>query len=190
MSYLFLDTTNGLTIGLLDRELSWIEYIYSDHKKPSELIHKLIQELCLKWNIDYSKSTLISIAGPGSYTGMRLSEGVAQISKICGMKVYSFFHFEVPALMGIDHGCFYANAFKGQLFKYSWAKATNSIALIDSKKPSEDFFYSAEVFNGENFQLTSELIKNNPQKIFERVISRGEFFPAYYFRSLDEEFKV
>lgn len=190
MNFLFLDTTNGLTIGLLDRELSWVEYIYSDHKRPSELIHKSLQELCIKWNIEYSKSSLISVAGPGSYTGMRLSEGVAQISKICGMKVYSFFHFEVPRFMGVEQGVFYANAFKGQLFKYSWNHETNSITLIDSKIPPDDFFYSAEVFNVDKFQLTSELIKNNSQKIFKNVIGRGKFFPAYYFRSLDEEFKI
>lgn len=192
MKYLYLDTTNGLTIGLLNEKFEWIVFESSDEKKPSEVIHKKIDEISKQFNVDMTQSTLITIAGPGSYTGMRLSEGLANILKICGTKVVSLLHFEIPLLTGVQSGVWITNAFKNQFFVYEWNGNENRNFLIDAN----DMNFSKEIFSNmqlplfKNIQFTTELIKENPQPIFNFAVNRGQFLGAYYFRTLDEEFKT
>lgn len=191
MHFLFLDTTNGLTIGLLNPELNWLSYEKREEKKPSEVIHTLIDEQIKKYNLNFNQLTLITIAGPGSYTGMRLSEGIAHMLKVCGVKVISFFHFEVPFLSGQLNGKWISPAFKGEFFIYSWDKEVASKELMkESEVKFPESFFSNQVFKKE-YQIidTSEVIHNNQKIVFENVIKRDKFFPSYYFRSLEEEFK-
>ncbi len=191
MHYLYLDTTNGLTIGLLNRDLHWLAFETRDEKKPSEVVHTLINEQLVKNNLKINDITLITIAGPGSYTGMRLSEGIAQMFKVSGIKILSFFHFEVPAIVGIASGKWISPAFKGELFIYGWDGEIVNKELVregDIQLPKE--FYSNQKFKNEYLIInTTNLIQQNPKKVFEYVLGRNEFFPAYYFRSLEEEFK-
>lgn len=191
MHYLFLDTTNGLTIGLLNRDLNWLAFEKRDEKKPSEVVHTLINEQLIKNNLKINDITLITIAGPGSYTGMRLSEGIAQMFKVCGIKILSLFHFEVPAIVGISSGKWISPAFKGELFIYSWNNGTTNKELVREVGLAlpNDFYSNQDFKNNSNVINTTNLIQQNPKKVFEYVLSRNEFFPAYYFRSLEEEFK-
>jgi tRNA threonylcarbamoyladenosine biosynthesis protein TsaB len=190
MNIFFLDTSNGLTVGLYKNN-SWISYEQFEEKKPSEVLHRKIFEIAHKHNVLIENSTFISIAGPGSYTGMRLSEGMAQILKICGTKIFSFYHFEVPRMTGIEQGSFCTNAFKNQFFFYDWNVDEGSSYLLNA----DDVNFSKNVYSNMNLSLfssviqTSQLIKDHPEKIFNYVINRGTFLNSYYFRSLDEEFK-
>lgn len=191
MHYLFLDTTNGLTLGLMDQDFHWLSFEKREEKKPSEVVHTLINEQLIKFNLKILDITLITIAGPGSYTGMRLSEGIAQMFKVCGIKILSFFHFEVPAFVGVSEGKWIAPAFKGEYFIYSWGNGKVSKELVREKElqiPNQ--FYSNQYFVADRQIInTTDLIHQNPGKIFKIVLDRNEFHPAYYFRSLEEEFK-
>jgi len=191
MHYLFLDTTNGLTIGLLNQDLHWLSFEKRAEKKPSEVVHTLINEQLLKFNLKITEITLITIAGPGSYTGMRLSEGIAQMFKVCGIKILSFFHFEVPFFVGVDTGKWIAPAFKGEYFIYSWQNRKTEKKLVrETELQIPNQFYSNQDFiNDQQIINTTDLIQQNPTKVFAAVLERNEFHPAYYFRSLEEEFK-
>ena len=49
MHYLFLDSTLGLTVGLLDSSFAWVELKNLESKKPSEIIHAEIFNLLKKF---------------------------------------------------------------------------------------------------------------------------------------------
>jgi tRNA threonylcarbamoyladenosine biosynthesis protein TsaB len=189
MNYLFLDTTNGLTIGLLSDKIEWLFYEKLSEKKPSEVIHSKINKILESHKISFKEITLITLAGPGSYTGMRLSEGIAHILKLCDVPVISFFHFEVPSMLGVKSGKWVTNAFKGQFFIYEWNGEVSNKKLVDSLDLNAEIYSNSFFDSNLKIILTDDLIKDNAKEIFQKVISRNEFLPAYYFRTLDEEFK-
>jgi tRNA threonylcarbamoyladenosine biosynthesis protein TsaB len=178
MHSLFLDTTQGLTVGLLDRDFSWVFYEYSDEKKPSEIIHDKLYFILNKFNLSIENVQFISIAGPGSYTGMRLSEGVSTILEWGGLKIFSLYHFEVPYLTGIESGRWVTNAFKNQVFLYEWNGEESKTTLL------------AECLDTEVYSLekTRELILLHSRRIFPLVVQQDKFKETYYFRTLEEEF--
>jgi tRNA threonylcarbamoyladenosine biosynthesis protein TsaB len=191
MSYLLLDTTNGLTVGLLSKKLEWINYHFSEEKKPSEVIHFKINELLESNNVNLKDVTLITVAGPGSYTGMRLSEGISNIFMICGIKTLSFFHFEVPAFLGVNEGRFVTNAFKGQYFSYYWQNSKVERNLINSTEIdfSKKVYTNIDDNKFTDSISTSKLILENNEILFKKIIERGTCEKSFYFRALDEEFK-
>lgn len=191
MHFLYIDSTNGLTIGLLDKDYNWLHLENLEEKKPSEVVHKKIHNLCEKFQVDIKQSSLIIAAGPGSYTGMRLGEGIAHILKIAGIKIYSFYHFEVPKLIGIESGRFVTNAFKGQYFIYDWSKDSQSNFLMNAEdlNLSQEVFIILEDLNFKNGKSTKKLIAENSKVLFESVVKRDLYLNSYYFRAIDEEFK-
>jgi tRNA threonylcarbamoyladenosine biosynthesis protein TsaB len=191
---LFIDSTSGLEIGLLDSSFNWIEYHSYNEKKPSEVIHSEVYSLVKKYNLELSSMRLFVTSGPGSYTGMRLSEGLAQIFEMSGLSVFSFFHFEVPFLCGIKNGFWATNAFKGQVFIYSWNGEENEKTLVDKKDfviDSAKLGYTLDktdvLFEG--LSATKELIHNESHKLFSKVLELQLRVPPFYFRTLEEEFR-
>jgi tRNA threonylcarbamoyladenosine biosynthesis protein TsaB len=191
---LFLDSVSGLVIGLLDSEFNWVEYQSYNEKKPSEIIHFEIFNLLKKHNLKISEIRSFVTSGPGSYTGMRLSEGVAQVFELNKMPVFSFCHFEVPAFCGIKNGFWATNAFKGQVFIYQWDNDKTEKHLVNKDEftiSDKKIGFSLDLNDPQFDGLTStkELIKNKPQEIFPKVIEKKLRSPPFYFRSLDEEFR-
>lgn len=194
MHSLFVDSTSGLVIGLLDSNFCWLEYINSDEKKPSEIIHFEIFKLLEKHNLNFSDMQCFISSGPGSYTGMRLSEGLAQVLELAHVPIYSFYHFDVPAFCGIPSGFWVTNAFKGQVFIYNWNGdlaeknlVNKDLFVIENEKLSFTLDESDPAFS--NLLTTKSLIKNKAPEIFSHVISKKLREAPYYFRSLDEEFR-
>ncbi|MBC7429920.1 MAG: hypothetical protein H7336_15000 [Bacteriovorax sp.] len=196
MHSLYVDSTSGLVIGLLDSKFKWIEYADTNEKKPSEVIHFEIYNLVQKYKLDLKDMNFFFSAGPGSYTGMRLGEGIAQILAWDEKKVYSFHHFDVPELIGIDKGYWVTNAFKGQVFIYNWDKKSGFAdkELVNSADfkiidPELGYTLSADIKDFCHLKTTKELIKNSSEKIFSIVLNMKLREPPYYFRTLEEEFK-
>lgn len=178
MYSLFLDTTAGLTVGLLDDQFAWMAYESSNEKRPSEHIHEKIFFMLSKFNLQLNHLRVITVAGPGSYTGMRLSEGFSDIVSWSGVKILSFYHFEVPKFTGISSGRWMTNAFKNQIFSYQWdPKGSSTELLLECSDP--DAF---------SIEKTRELIYTNPTLIFSKVVQLNEKKESYYFRTLEEEF--
>lgn len=196
MHSLYVDSTSGLVVGLLDSSLNWLEYKDTAEKKPSEVIHVEIYNLVKKYQLNFQDINFIFSSGPGSYTGMRLGEGIAQVLDWDLLKVFSFFHFDVPRFAGVSRGFWVTNAFKGQVFIYKWdvdknlfEKSlinNNDFSIIDSKL-GYTLDSSGNIF--ESLKSTKDLIKNESQKIFSIVLQNKLREPPFYFRTLEEEFK-
>ncbi len=193
MHSLFIDSTSGLVVGLLDSKFNWVEYKSLDEKKPSEVIHYEIYNLLKKYNLELKNMRSFVSSGPGSYTGMRLSEGIAQVFELGHMTVYSFYHFDVPRLSGIKKGFWATNAFKGQVFIYNWDGDQVEKHLVGKDSFTiEDKSWGYTLDKNDplfvDLAATKELIKNEPAKIFSTVLEKKLRVPPYYFRSLEEEF--
>jgi tRNA threonylcarbamoyladenosine biosynthesis protein TsaB len=196
MHSLYVDSSSGLVIGLLDSEFKWVEYSDTQEKKPSEAIHIEIYNLVKKYHLDLKQMNFFFSAGPGSYTGMRLGEGIAQILAWDEKAVFSFHHFDVPAMMGMQKGFWVSNAFKGQVFIHTWdlQKNTAEKELIDAKNftienPELGFTLSSDVKEFSHLKTTKDLIKNSPSVIFSKAYKEKMREAPYYFRTLEEEFK-
>ncbi len=194
MHYLFLDSTLGLTVGLLDSSFAWVELKNLESKKPSEIIHAEIFNLLKKYNLRWQDIECFATSGPGSYTGMRLSEGIVQILEFSGIPIYSFYHFEVPKLSGINKGFWITNAFKGQVFLYTWDEHTSQKELLNKEQFTiieNELGYTLDVQDPTFSQLQSSmnLIKINSATIFSKVHSQRQRVAPYYFRAIDEEFR-
>ena len=127
---------------------------------------------------------------------MRLGEGIAQVLAWDSRSVFSFHHFDVPRMMGIEKGYWVTNAFKGQIFIYNWDASQNIsekelVNTGDFKiiEPELGFTLSRDIEGFSNLKTTKDLIKNSSSTIFKKVIDQKLREPPYYFRSLDEEFK-
>ncbi len=196
MHSLYVDSTSGLVIGLLDSDFKWVEYSDTKEKKPSEVIHVEIYNLVKKYNLNLKEMNFFFSAGPGSYTGMRLGEGIAQILAWDEKKVFSFHHFDAPRLLGVQKGYWVTNAFKGQVFVYNWDNSNNTATkeLFNSADfkitdPALGYTLSHDVKDFENLKTTKELIHQSSEGIFSKVFSEKMREAPYYFRTLDEEFK-
>lgn len=192
--YLFIDTTKDFTVGLLNDDFKWCEYEYFENSKGSALIHKCIYDQLEKQKKNISEiKALIQVAGPGSYTGMRVSEGIAQVFKWQNFKTYSFYHYDVPKLLGHQEGTWFANAFKGEYFLFQWKNEEESKTLI--KKEEFDIsaienLYSSFLFDNLeiDISLTSKMIYENEENLFQKVIDEKVHKPLYYYRTLDQEY--
>lgn len=194
MHSLFVDSTSGLVIGLLDPDYSWVEYMSLDEKKPSEIIHHAIFNLLTKYKLNLAEMQCFVSSGPGSYTGMRLSEGLAQVFELNKMPVYSFYHFDVPRLSGVPKGFWATNAFKGQVFIYNWNGEEVESHLVNKNDfiiEDEKMGYTLDTTDVlfANLISTKNLIKNEAGTIFKKVAAQKIRMAPYYFRSLDEEFR-
>jgi tRNA threonylcarbamoyladenosine biosynthesis protein TsaB len=196
MHSLYVDSTSGLVMGLLDSEFNWVEYHDTAEKKPSEVIHIEIYNIISRHNLNLKDMNFFFSAGPGSYTGMRLGEGIAQVLEWNMKSVFSFHHFDVPKFAGIKNGFWVTNAFKGQVFIYTWDVEKNIAdkQLINSADfsivdPELGYTLSNEVKEFSALKTTKDLIKNSSREVFSKVFKDKIREAPYYFRTLDEEFK-
>ncbi|GEM_PF-581614 len=203
MASLYLDTTDHLILGLLDEKFGWIDYIDEELRNSSTKIHKIIYDVLSKHKLEVSKiETIFQAAGPGSYTGMRVSEGISSVLEWQNCNIYSFYHFEVPSILGISSGHWIANGFKSELFVYKWNIDANSKELIPIEKCNEfvaqlrvseaytNFITELFKIEGVNLLSTGEMVAKNPEILFQKVKERGLRLGPYYYRSESNEFKI
>lgn len=215
---LFIDTSYYLVLGLYyscNGVTNWTDYQLITEAKTSALIHKELYGMLERNNLAPEKiKEVLTVAGPGSYTGMRISHGMAQIFELLGRELFSFYHFEVPQLLGTDQGVWVANAFKNELFVYGWRGAdtwkelisdkeiaqylTELVGLNSTKTTTFSLFthfkaaLPASIEGGKfSFQDTSEMIKTKFPEIYQKVTNdvSSKNKPPYYYRPLDKEFR-
>ncbi len=198
MAKLYIDTTDGLVIFLLDSDNSLLDCYEYGEKRNADRIHFEIYNILQKNNLFFDQlEVLFQASGPGSYTGIRLADGIGQVLEWSGIKRYSFNHFDVMKILGIGKGQFIAPAFKGEYFLYRWNDSINSSSLIlkESMPPGTYFsnyqFLEEEIRSlGISLQKTQDLIKQECKRFFDIVEKDKLKFDPYYYRPLDSEFKV
>lgn len=195
-NYLFLDSTHFVQVGVVTDEYEWRHVEVTENKKGSAVIHKLIFDVLELTGLTLKQiDGLFLVSGPGSYTGIRLGEGIAQILEMENIPVYSFYHYEVPHFCGYESYTFFANAFKNEYFSYQFNLGTESKTMISKESflkadfSRNDFYCITGELEEMYLESTSSLIQKKPKEVFEKVLSRGEHCAPYYYRPLEKEFK-
>lgn len=195
--YLFIDTSSYIQIGLLDENFEWVHHEVIANKKGAQLIHGTLYRALNDFGLKVQDLEGILLAnGPGSYTGIRIGEGVAQILALEGIKVVTLYHYEVPSFCGVSNYKFFEKAFKGEVFCYTRTGESESKDLI-----AESSFQSLDTSDEHLYHLIGELnevvlnsvytlYKKYPKQIFSQVWERGEHNGPYYFRPAEKEFKM
>jgi tRNA threonylcarbamoyladenosine biosynthesis protein TsaB len=195
MNYsLFVDSSEFLTIGLLNKDLEWVEFNTFDNKKSSGVFHGVLDELLTKYETDlFNLERVFYCAGPGSYTGVRLVEGFAQILRWKNISTNSFYFFDVPKFLNHKKGKWISEAHKGEYFIHSWDEGSAKSNLVSKKEYSPDesevvFTISSSIDSFPESLSTLELIKNSPKELFSKIISNDLSESPYYYREIDKEF--
>jgi len=203
MPSLFIDTTDNVVVGVLSDQYKFLEIKNIGNRKSSKEIHGIIYESLKKHGLELSNiNSLFLISGPGSYTGMRVGEGIAQIVEWQSIPTYSFYHFQIPFFLGKLSGTWISNAFKSEYYMYSWNKNENKSILIkeediekkikDLKAKNENIyvkFKDSIKHSNDKYIETSSMIVNFDSKLFLEVIKQKKREEPYYYRSLEKEFK-
>jgi len=197
VSSLFLDTSYDQILGLLHEKKSWIDFKTFEGQKLTGVIHSDLNAIFKKNTTDPLKlDSVYYCAGPGFYTGLRVAYGIADILRLHGIPVLSFYSHLVPHYCGNKNYIWITKAYRGEIFVYD--SVTNKISLHLEKNFSphyegRDVFTHSPTSVDESLRIlfpemkfSQHLILNNPQMIFSSVNEEQEL---YYFRPLDEEYK-
>lgn len=204
MTTLFIDTTYDVTLGLLGDDRKWIDVRTFKGQKSSAILQPEVLNL-LKAHGQSPKniSQIINIAGPGFYTGLRLSEGFCDVFNFFNIPHYSFYSYEIPAWCGHDRGTWITKAYRGEYFLHSWESGKIKSQMIATKDLADHlkdvenvYIHSLPALDALALDLiktsisTSELLQNEPQKIFDQVLNQKLKRESFYFRAPEDEFKA
>jgi len=202
LSYLFIDSTYDLYLGVLDDGLNWLSFEKNVGQKASAILQGRVHELLNSHGISPKElKGIINVNGPGFYTGLRLAEGFSDVFSFFGIEQFSFYSYEIPLWCGHKSGTWFTKAYRGEYFFYHWDHTSSEQKLISAKElpesiDSSQFFIhsqasldtiSSDVIK--NPIETSELLKNHPKEIFTEVL-KGIKREPFYFRAPEDEFKV
>ncbi len=196
MAHLFVDTSHLLHFGILDDNYKWIDNKVLETKKTSEVLHEEILNMLTHNNLEIdSVKSLITIAGPGSYTGMRVGEGFAQIFELNQIEVYSFYSSDIPGILGEETYYWMFPAFK----KEYYIRTSDGEKLLnesdfqafcsDIVDKSQLYTHGINELSEKCDRNTRDLLISSPESIFKAVVTKKLRQKPYYFRPLDVEFK-
>lgn len=143
------------------------------------------------------------MAGPGFYTGLRLSEGFADIFKMFGIPHFAFYSYEIPRWLGVTQGSWLTKAYRGEYFFHHWNEEKNWNELISAKAlpqklqgMSSLYIHSLAAIDdpiksaGKELKLTYDLLQTHSQDIFRHVQNEKLLRESFYFRAPEDEFRV
>jgi tRNA threonylcarbamoyladenosine biosynthesis protein TsaB len=204
VSILFLDTTYDVSIGLLNERLEWLSWERFEGQKASRTLQKEAHSILTKHQVNPRElSAVVTVAGPGFYTGLRLAEGLADVFSFFGIPHYSFYSYELPRWLGVEKGSWFTKAYRGEYFFFDWNESQESLALVTTKEleqalQSRDMIYvhSERALDEKSLSLlpkfisTNTLLEQNSAEVFQRVLKEKTKSESYYFRAPEDEFRV
>lgn len=189
-------------MGILDDEFKWLSFERTIGQKASVIIQAHSHKLLEKHQIEVRDlKGIITVNGPGFYTGLRLAEGVSDVFQFFGVKQLSLYTYDIPLWSGINQGTWFTKAYRGEYFIYEWKDQDSSHKLVSTNElpellTDETYFIHSELSLD---QLSSSLIKKSvmtiellqrfPDKIFPKVLVSEKKEP-FYFRAPEDEFKA
>jgi len=193
--YLYIDTSYELIIGILGLNFEVLSIDINKERRSATVIHEKIDSLLKKHGTEASNLLGVIVNnGPGSYTGVRVGEGLAKIFELDGTKVVSFLEHEAIALIS-QNGTWVSNAFKDEIFVYSWGRGDSPIKRL-IKLESFENVTPEPIFSNDHFQTKREIISSkkilleNISRVGKHYFERNERQKPFYYRELEEEFKV
>jgi tRNA threonylcarbamoyladenosine biosynthesis protein TsaB len=199
LAILFIDTTYKTCLGLLDKDLNWIEFRAYENQRASGLLQSETYSICAKYGIPTKAlEGIITVSGPGFYTGLRVSEGFSDIFQLFNIPNYSFYSFDIPKLLGHSQGTWITKAYRGEYFIHSWNGDHSSNDLIQSsliqqriEQSEKKFIHCSSALDIETDAMkTLDLIQHVPQKIFSLVLEQKLKKEIFYFRAPEDEFRM
>ncbi len=200
MAFLFTDTTYDLHLGLLSQEHGWLSLSSHSGQKVSAILQAEIHSMCKTHSIKpHALEGIITVAGPGFYTGLRLSEGFADIFKIFGVPQYAFYSYEIPKWCGQESGVWVTKAYRGEYFFHEWNGAEGKNTLVPANNLDvylnqfdHVYIHSPSSMDRSltNFTSTLDLLKEKPDTILNQVIQSKPQRESFYFRAPEDEFRV
>lgn len=207
MIKLFIDTSYDVFVGLLDSNGSWVNKTVLKGMKASQIIQKEIYGLLKDKNVSVKKiDGVITSAGPGFYTGMRVSEGVADVFKLYGHPHHAYYNFYLPKWYGHQNGIWMTKAYRGEYFFFLWQRETEEKYLLKESELADHiekwkalaipFFIHQESAIDEklknlipSYQETFSFIQDRPQIFYAHIMNLQSQEPSYYFRPPEDEFR-
>jgi tRNA threonylcarbamoyladenosine biosynthesis protein TsaB len=206
LASLFIDTTYDVSLGILDENLGWLKFENFSGQKVSSVIqkqaHLLLGEVGLKSS---ELESIITVAGPGFYTGLRLSEGFADVFKFAAIKHYSFLSYSIPKLINVPSGVWMTKAYRGEYFFHIWNLNGSKNELV-STRDLEDFLSRIDIsslyIHSEsaiddfsrsllpNWITTQKLLRSHSQILFNSILKSDLNIDSFYFRAPEDEFKI
>lgn len=206
MASLFIDSTYDVTLGILDESQGWIQFEKFTNQKASAIIQTETHNLLVKAGLKIADiDSVITVAGPGFYTGLRLSEGFADVFIFNGKKHFSFMTYDIPKMIGVRSGVWMTKAYRGEYFFHLWDESSSRNELVSAKEleefmkdvdKSQIYIHSDsaidELSRGLilNPKMTVDLLKTHAPEIFSHIIKSALKVDSYYFRAPEDEFKV
>lgn len=204
MATLFIDSTYDITLGLLDPDGKWLSFEKFSGKKASSILQKEAWNMLSAAGFKPKElEAVVTVAGPGFYTGLRLSEGLADVFKFFGIPHFSFYSYDIPRLVGVSNGVWMTKAYRGEFFFHRWDEDSTQNDLLTTKdfpeyaaRIGEVFIHSEAAVDDlirEHLQKrtsTFDLLRDQSVKIFSQVIGSKNFEESFYFRAPEDEFKV
>ena len=206
MTILYIDSTYDISVGILDEKLGWkFLNTFSGQKASSVLqkeTHKILDEFGLKIT---DLKAVVTVAGPGFYTGLRLSEGFADVLSFNGLKHFSFYSHTIPWLLDYEQGVWLTKAYRGEYFFHHWdsQSSKNELVLLkdltsylENLKEQKLFIHSDVAIDehikksGFVFTSTKDLLGLSPNIIFNKVLKSSSKVESFYFRAPEDEFKA
>lgn len=192
---LLLDSCNGFRLGLLDEKYQCIEFLKFDEKKASNILFNETQNILEKYNISLPDlKHLFLIMGPGSYTGIRLLQGMKELYSEMGIDVLSFYLFEIPGLANQESGQFVISAYKQEFYHYCWDQSGVTQKLLKKEELTSlnaDVIFSVDDNVGDlATENVYKVLQEHCSTVFENVVAQKLQRESFYFRPLDQEFKV
>lgn len=199
MSVLFIDSSYDITLGLLNEKYEWLDFRTFRGQRASNTLQTETFRLLKEMGVGMKDlSAVVTIAGPGFYTGLRLSEGFADVTKFFQIPHYSFYSHEIPGWLGHHDSAWVTKAYRGEYFIYQdgQQKLIETKDLADLKLPTEVFIHSETALDEKlraiagNAKSTLELLKESPRKIFKHVFHEKLIRESFYFRAPEDEFRM